>query len=199
MLKKPSFRSHPTALIESTDIGEATRIWAHVHVLDGARIGKNCNIGDGCYIEGGAVLGDNVTVKNGNSIWEGVSIADNVFVGPSVVFTNDLYPRSPRMEAAAKRYQTKEWCEKTIVEEGATLGANSTIICGRRIGEYSMVGAGAVVTKDVLPHTLVVGNPARVKGFVCRCGLPLIVKGKNAKCRSCHAQYSKKGSVIKIK
>jgi len=156
---------HPTAVVEDgAEIGEGTRIWHFVHVRSGAKIGKNCNIGKDCYIDVGAVIGNNVKIQNGVSIYRGVILEDDVFVGPYAVFTNDLYPRS----------FVKDWeLVRTIVKKGASIGANATIVCGVTIGEYAMVGAGSVVTKDVPPHGLVYGNPARLRGFVCFCGRPL--------------------------
>jgi UDP-2-acetamido-3-amino-2,3-dideoxy-glucuronate N-acetyltransferase len=155
---------HPLALVESEQIGAGTRIWAFAHVAAGARIGRDCNIGDHCYVESGAVVGDEVTLKNGVSLWQGVILHDRVFVGPNVAFTNDRFPRS----------RDRDWTVvETVVEEGASIGANVTIVCGVRIGRYAMIGAGAVVTRDVIPHGLVYGNPARLRGLVCRCGHPL--------------------------
>jgi acetyltransferase-like isoleucine patch superfamily enzyme len=183
------YYSHPTALVESTDIGEGTRIWAFTHILKGAVIGRNCNIGDHCYIESGVIIGNNVTVKNGNALWEGVNIADNSFIGPYVVFINDLYPRSRRSEFTSARYKTKNWLLRTFIEEGASLGSNSTILCGKRIGKYALVGAGAVVTEDVCPFSLVYGNPARMKGYVCKCGNPLKFSKNKAVCKKCQTEY----------
>jgi acetyltransferase-like isoleucine patch superfamily enzyme len=144
---QPSFFQHPSALVESTAVGAGTRIWAFAHVLKGARIGGHCNVGDHCFVEGGARIGDNVTIKNGVAIWDGVVVRDNVFVGPFAVFTNDLAPRSPRFPAAAQRYASKGWLSRTVVEEGASIGANATILCGLRIGRFAMIGAGTVVTR----------------------------------------------------
>jgi acetyltransferase-like isoleucine patch superfamily enzyme len=162
---------HPQALVESTDIGRGTRIWALAHVLQGARIGANCNLGDATFVEGGAVLGDNVTLKNHVCVWDGVTIGDGVFVGPQAAFTNDLYPRSPRSAHGQARYARKQnWLTTTIVEEGCSIGANATIIAGVRLGRYSMIAAGAVVTRDVEAFALVAGCPARRIGTVCVCG-----------------------------
>jgi len=178
---------HPTALVESEDVGPNTRIWAFAHVLPGAKIGANCNLGDLTFVEGGAVLGDGVTLKNNVCVWEGVVLEDGVFVGPNVAFTNDLYPRSPRMPEAASRYAKKEnWLVPTVVERGCSIGANATIIAGVRLGSFSMIGAGAVVTRDVAPNTLVVGSPARAIGEVCRCGQ---LRGGRARCEACGAEF----------
>ena len=165
---------HPSAIVESTDIGKGTRVWAFSHVLSGARVGDNCNIGDHGFIEGGAVVGNNVTLKNHVCLWEGVTLEDDIFVGPYVAFTNDRQPRSPRMPEVRERYVDKDnWLAKTVVENGVTIGANATIICGVRIGRYSFIAAGAIVTADVEPFSLMVGVPARKRGYVCRCGQKL--------------------------
>lgn len=148
---------HPQAIVESNDIGSDTRIWAFTHILDGAKIGINCNIGEGCYVENGVVIGDNVVIKNQVSIWDGITVEDNVFLGPNVALTNDPAPR-------AKQFLDKP--VKTRIKLGASIGASATIICGITIGNYAMIGAGAVVTKDVPPFALVVGNPGRVVGKV---------------------------------
>ena len=162
---KKSYYVHPTAVVEDDAvIGEGTRIWHFVHIRRGARIGRNCNIGKGVYIDVGVKISDNVKIQNFVSVYRGVTIEDDVFIGPHATFTNDLYPRS----------FNENWeLIPTIVKKGASIGANATIVCGVTIGEYAMVGAGTVVTKDVPPFGLVYGNPARLKGFVCYCGRPL--------------------------
>ena len=181
---------HPTALAESREIGAGTRVWAFTHILEGARVGENCNIGDHCFIESGAVVGDNVTLKNGNMVWEGVRLADGVFVGPNVFFTNDLHPRSPRLPQAQRRYAAqKNWLVPTTIERGAALGAGAIILAGVRVGEYATVGAGAVVTKSVPSHALVVGNPARQVGWVCRCGKSLQFRRRLAACAECGSRF----------
>lgn len=147
---------HPQAICESDAIGPRTRIWAFAHILPGARIGADCNICDGVFIEGGATVGDRVTVKSGVQVWAGVHLSDDVFVGPNATFTNDLRPRS------------RQWHEtpgQTLVHDGASIGANATILPGLEIGRGAMVGAGAVVTRSVPPHAMVVGNPARITGY----------------------------------
>lgn len=151
---------HAQGLCESDDVGDGTRIWAFAHVLPGAKVGRDCNVCDAVFVETGAVVGDRVTLKNAVLVWDGVTIEDDVFVGPATVFTNDMRPRS-RAEFTLAR---------TLVRSGATLGAGCTVVCGHTIGRFALVGAGAVVTKDVRDHALVVGNPARQVGWVCRCG-----------------------------
>lgn len=155
---------HPNAIVETSSIGENTRIWAFVHISDNVTIGENCNICDHCFIEKGVILGNEVTVKSGIYIWEGVTIEDNVFLGPNVVFTNDIRPRS------------KQFIEPvpTLIRKGASIGANSTVLAGITIGKYAMTGIGSVITKNVPDHALVYGNPAKIKGWVDEEGNKLI-------------------------
>ena len=157
---------HEKGLCESTDVGAGTRVWAFAHVLAGASVGRDCNICDGAFVENEAVLGDNVTVKNNVLVFNGVTCENDVFLGPNVVFTNDFRPRSHRKLGA-------DALLPTLVREGVTLGAGVVVVCGTTIGKNAFVGAGAVVTKDVPAHAFVVGNPARQRGWVCRCGAPL--------------------------
>jgi len=164
---------HPAGICESDGVGEGTRIWAFAHVLEGAVIGRECNIGDHAYIEGGVRIGDRVTIKNGAMLFEGVTVEDDVFIGPGVVFTNDRRPRSPRMAEAVERYAGEDWLGFTTVRRGATLGARTTVLPGLEIGEYAMVGAAALVTRNVAPHRQVVGHPAQPVGWVCVCGGPI--------------------------
>lgn len=154
---------HSLGLCESSSVGTGTRIWAFAHVLPGAVVGRDCNICDGAYVEYGAVLGDRVTVKNQVMVFEGVTVGDDVFLGPGVIFTNDLYPR-----AALKR--TGDALTTTRVNDGAALGAGVVVVCGVTIGSGSFVGAGAVVTADVPDNAFMVGNPARQIGWACECG-----------------------------
>ncbi len=177
---------HPTALVESDLVAENTRIWAFVHILKDVKIGNNCNIADHGYIETGAIIGNNVTLKNNVCVWEGVVIEDDVFIGPNVTFTNDRFPRSPRMDAVSLRYMDKKnWLLKTLVGKGSSIGASATVICGVTIGCYSMIAAGATVTRDVAPFALVVGSPARQIGYVCRCGQRMGSKFPDSGCRTC--------------
>jgi len=179
---------HPQAIVESQTVGAETKIWAYAHVLPGAVVGKCCNIGDHCFVESGAVIADNVTLKNHVCVWEGVTLEDDVFVGPLATFTNDMVPRSARSPIARERYVRKEnWLVRTVVERGASIGANATILPGIRIGRYSFVAAGAVVTRDVAPFTVVRGVPARPAGYVCRCGAQRGAAARPA-CEHCDAQ-----------
>ena len=157
------------AIVDSTMIGEGTRIWAFCHVLKGARIGKNCNIGEHCYIENDVVIGNDVVIKNGVSLWDKLRIGDKVFVGPNATFVNDIYPRT---KAVNPDFLLKE----TVIEEGASIGANATILCGIKIGRYAMIGAGAVVTKDIPEFALARGVPARIVGKVDIYGHPIRIK-----------------------
>lgn len=150
-------RIHDKALCESEDIGPGTRVWAFAHVLPGARIGADCNICDGVFVENDVVIGDRVTVKCGVQLWDGVTLEDDVFVGPNATFTNDPFPRSR---------QYPEEFPRTVVRSGASIGANATLLPGIEIGEGAMVGAGAVVTRTVPRNAIVVGNPARITGYV---------------------------------
>jgi acetyltransferase-like isoleucine patch superfamily enzyme len=177
---------HPAALVEAEDVGDGTRIWAFAHVMRGARIGNNCNLGDHTFVEAGAAIGNNVTLKNNVCVWMGVTLGDDVFVGPNAMFTNDRYPRSPRMREAAARYESpNRWLLPTVIERGVSIGANATILPGLRLGRYSMVAAGALVTANVPPFALVVGAPARVVGHVCRCGQKLTANYLTAICDAC--------------
>lgn len=157
---------HPLALCESEQVGNGTRVWAFAHVMPEAVVGANCNIGDHAFIESGARIGDHVTVKNNVLVWDRVTVEDDVFIGPNVVFTNDLNPR------VVFKKNPQDF-SPTLVRQGASIGANATIVCGTTIGEQAMIGAGAVVTRNVPAYALVVGNPARRTGWVCACGMKL--------------------------
>ena len=159
--------AHETAVIDNgCTIGKGTKIWHFSHIMTGAEIGENCNIGQNVVVSPGVKLGKNVKVQNNVSLYTGVICEDDVFLGPSMVFTNVINPRSSIIR--------KDSYSSTIVEKGASIGANSTIICGNKIGAYSFIGAGAVVTKDVKPYAMVVGNPARQTGWMSEYGHKLI-------------------------
>ena len=167
------------ALVESDQIGEGTNVWAYAHVMKGAVVGSRCNIGDHAFVESGAVVGDEVTIKNSVAVWQYVTVKNRVFLGPNCSLTNDNRPRSKR-----------EWTPvATTIEEGATIGANATIVCGCHIGRYAFIGAGAVVTKPVPDYAVVFGNPGRVRGYVCECCQPLAGKGAVVTCKKCGLRY----------
>ncbi len=174
------FYIHPSSIIDdNVEIGENTKIWYFCHIQSGARIGENCSLGQNVNVSNNVVIGNGVKIQNNVSIYEGVELGDFVFCGPSCVFTNDLTPR-------AKYPKGRECYRKTIVEEGASIGANSTIICGNRIGKWSLIGAGAVVTSNVPSHALMLGIPARRRGWVCECGELL---SDSFVCNKCHRTY----------
>src|SRR5688500_7259903 len=161
-----NYFAHETAVIdEGCSIGEGTRIWHFSHVMPGCTIGKNCNLGQNVVVSPKVVLGKNVRVQNNVSIYEGVICEDDVFLGPSMVFTNVVNPRS----AVSRKHEYRQ----TLVKKGASIGANATIVCGNEIGEYAFIGAGAVITKPVPPYALVVGNPARQIGWMSEHGMRL--------------------------
>ena len=177
-----AYFAHESAFVDDgVEIGEGTSIWHTSHILKGSRIGQHCKIGQNVVIGPQVTVGNGVKIQNNVSVYEGVTLEDYVFCGPSMVFTNVVNPRSeiPRMTEL----------RPTLVKRGATLGANATILCGITIGRYAFVGAGAVVTKDVPDHGLVVGNPGRVTGWMCQCGVKLLVKGKKAACPTCRKHY----------
>ena len=185
--------AHETAVIDDNCIiGKGTKIWHFTHVMPGCVIGENCNLGQNVVVSPGVILGKNVKVQNNVSIYTGVKCEDDVFLGPSMVFTNITNPRS----AVIRRDQYAE----TIVEKGATIGANATIVCGNRIGRYSFIGAGAVVTREVRPYALVVGNPARQTGWMSEYGHRLVFDDKGiATCPESGEKYRlENGSVIKL-
>lgn len=171
---------HPFAVVESNQIGQGTRIWGWTHIQADVIIGKNCNIGEHCFIENGVKIGNNVVVKNGISLWNGVTVLDDAFLGPHAVFTNERYPRS----GFPKQY------EKIVIEQGASLGAGVVVVPGVTIGRYATVGAGSVVTKKVVPHALVFGNPAIIFGWMCICGLKLSKEQESETVCSCGRKYS---------
>lgn len=156
------YNVHPKAVVEDhVEIGSGTNIWHFAHVRTKAKIGKNCNLGKDVYVDTEVTIGDNVKIQNGVSVYQGVTVEDDVFLGPHMTFTNDLYPRA----------QNDGWdIIETLVKKGVSIGAHATIVSGNTIGRYAMIGAGSVVTKDIPDHALVYGNPAKIKGYVCKCG-----------------------------
>lgn len=170
---------HPTAIVsENAFIGEGTKIWHHCHVREHVHIGKACILGKGVYVDAYVTIGDECKIQNYACLYQGVTLENRVFIGPHATFTNDTYPRSWLWNTERR--------EKTEVKEGASIGANATIVCGTTIGKYSMVGAGAVVTANVPDHGLVVGNPGKLKGYVCICGHPLEGTGSHLVCPVCN-------------
>lgn len=174
-----SYFKHETAIVDDdVYIGEGTKIWHFSHIQSGARIGKNCSLGQNVNVSNRVILGDGVKVQNNVSIYEGVEVEDYVFCGPSCVFTNDLTPRA--------RYPKNHKYVKTVIRHDATLGANCTIVCGHEVGAYATIAAGAVVTDDVHPHALMAGVPAKQIGWVCVCGQVL---DKDLSCKDCQRAY----------
>jgi UDP-2-acetamido-3-amino-2,3-dideoxy-glucuronate N-acetyltransferase len=170
---------------EGCEIGPGTKIWHFSHVMTGARIGRGCNIGQNVVVSPGVVIGDNVKIQNNVSIYTGVILESDVFCGPSMVFTNVVNPRS--------HVSRKDEYRETLVKRGASLGANSTIVCGHTIGAYAFIGAGAVVTKNVPDYALIVGNPGRVAGWMCQCGVKLAAGAAvpvRAVCAACGSSYT---------
>jgi UDP-2-acetamido-3-amino-2,3-dideoxy-glucuronate N-acetyltransferase len=167
---------------DGASIGPGTKVWHFCHVMALARIGSRCNIGQNVVVSPDVVIGDNVKIQNNVSIYTGVTLEDDVFCGPSMVFTNVVNPRS--------HVSRKDEYRPTLVKKGATLGANCTVVCGHTVGRYAFIGAGAVVTKDVPDFALVVGNPARIAGWICRCGVRLPTPAPHATCAACGTRYS---------
>ena len=180
-----NYKIHPLADVQTQKIGKGTTIWQFSVIFKEAKIGVNCNINALTLIENDVVLGDNVTIKSGVQIWDGLRIGNNVFIGPNVTFTNDCTPRS-------KQRPTKFL--KTTLKQGASIGANSTIIGGLTIGKYAMVGAGSVVTKNVPDYALVYGNPAQLKSYVCECGIKL----NDCFCKICCKSYTMTNEVLSL-
>lgn len=177
-----SYTVHPTAEVgDGAEIGDGTRIWHFSHVRAGAIIGEGCTLGQNVYIAPTAEIGDGVKIQNNVSVYDGVVLEDDVFCGPSAVFTNVTYPRA--------HVDRSEEFEATRVRRGATIGANATVVCGITIGEYAFVGAGSVVTDDVTPFALVMGNPARQEGWACKCGQRLKQPAPETECSRCGAMY----------
>jgi UDP-2-acetamido-3-amino-2,3-dideoxy-glucuronate N-acetyltransferase len=184
---KPTVSVHESSYVdEPCEIGEGTKIWHFSHVMKNSRIGRNCNIGQNVVISPQCVIGDNVKIQNNVSVYTGVILEDDVFCGPSMVFTNVFNPRS--------HVERKNEYRTTLVKQGATIGANATVVCGTTLGRYSFVGAGSVVTRDVPDYAMVYGNPARLRGWSCACGVKLEIaaapaKTETVRCAACNQDY----------
>ena len=197
MSEKNYFVHESSYVDDNVEIGEGTKIWHFSHVQPGSKIGKKCSIGQNVNVANNVTIANFVKIQNNVSVYEGVELEDYVFCGPSMVFTNILNPRSEFPQRGAEFYI------KTLVKKSASLGANSTIVCGTTIGKYSFVAAGAVVTKDVPDYALVMGNPARQKTWMCACGkekLDLSLdpesSGETAECKACGRKYRKDGMTV---
>jgi UDP-2-acetamido-3-amino-2,3-dideoxy-glucuronate N-acetyltransferase len=185
---------HPSSYVdEPCEIGEGTKIWHFSHVMSGSKIGRRCNIGQNVVVSPGVRIGDNVKIQNNVSVYTGVELEDDVFCGPSMVFTNVINPRShvPRRD----QYLA------TLVKRGASIGANATVVCGHTIGAYAFIGAGSVVTHDIPDFALVLGNPARIAGWMCQCGVRLGLRarfddGVGAECGECGARYAGRNGLL---
>ncbi|HUG54688.1 MAG TPA: DapH/DapD/GlmU-related protein [Vicinamibacteria bacterium] len=190
MSDKAYFVHESSYVDEPCQIGEGTKIWHFSHVMKNSRIGRNCNVGQNVVISPDVVVGEGCKIQNNVSLYTGVILEDFVFCGPSMVFTNVVNPRSEVVRRDEYR--------KTLVRRGASIGANATVVCGVTVGQYAFIGAGAVVTRDVPDFALVIGNPARRSGWMCRCGVKLRVDGGSPACAKCGTQYSLHGDVLRL-
>ena len=194
MSARGAYFAHASALVDAPEsIGKGTKIWHFSHIMPGAVIGEHCSLGQNVFVASGCVIGNNVKIQNNVSIYEGVTLEDDVFCGPSSVFTNVNNPRShvPR----------KNEYLPTLVQRGATIGANATVVCGATLGRYAFVGAGAIVTRDVPDYAMVYGNPARLRGWMCACGVKLGLgiaadTEETAGCSACPRRYRRKGLTV---
>lgn len=177
---------------EGAEIGAGTKIWHFCHVMPRTRIGERCNIGQNVFIQSDVQIGNNVKIQNNVSVYTGVILEDDVFLGPSMVFTNVVNPRS--------HVNRKEEYQTTLVKRGASIGANATVVCGVTLGQYCFIGAGAVVTKDVPDYALVYGNPGRIQGWMCQCGIRLAFEPagdhETATCQACGSHFDKRGQQV---
>jgi UDP-2-acetamido-3-amino-2,3-dideoxy-glucuronate N-acetyltransferase len=187
-LSRPYFIHESSYADEPCSIGEGTKIWHFCHVMSDSVIGRNCNIGQNVVVSSGVRIGDGCKIQNNVSLYMGVILEDDVFCGPSMVFTNVVNPRS----AIVRKSEYKH----TLVKKGASIGANATIVCGVTLGSYAFVGAGAVVTRDVPDFALVIGNPARPTGWMCACGVKLVLDAAVGHCRACDRRYTLHGDVL---
>lgn len=192
-MEKKYFVHESSYVDEPCEIGEGTKIWHFSHVMSNSKIGRRCNIGQNVVISPDVRIGDNVKIQNNVSVYTGVELEDDVFCGPSMVFTNVTNPRS--------HVSRKDEYRRTLVKRGASIGANATVVCGHIIGRYAFIGAGAVVTRDIPDYALVVGNPGRVAGWMCQCGVKLNLsrdpqKDEHATCSACKTSYEKRGGGV---
>ncbi|HEY2545971.1 MAG TPA: DapH/DapD/GlmU-related protein [Candidatus Acidoferrum sp.] len=186
---KPKYYVDPSAIVDQPCVvGEGSHIWHFSHVMKNSTLGKNCNLGQNVHVASGVKIGNNVKIQNNVSLYAGVELEDDVFCGPSMVFTNVINPRS--------HVNRKNEYQRTLIRRGASLGANSTIVCGTTVGEFAFVGAGAVVTKDIPDHALVVGCPAHQIGWMCRCGVRLTIQEEKSQCSSCGLTYELNGETL---
>lgn len=192
MEEKKYFVHESSIIDDDVEIGEGTKIWFFCHIQRGARIGKKCSLGQNVNLSNNVKIGDGCKIQNNVSLYEGVELEDYVFCGPSCVFTNDLTPRAkyPKGSAGYK---------KTLIKEGASIGANATIVCGHTVGKWALIGSGAVVTKNVPDYALMLGVPAEVKGYVCECGKPMHFVNGQAECESCGRKYKKDNNNTVVK
>ena len=188
-MDKPYFVHESSYVDDGVEIGEGTKIWHFCHIMKGCSIGENCNIGQNVVISPDVVLGNGVKIQNNVSVYTGVVCEDDVFLGPSCVFTNVINPRA--------FVERKSEYRRTTLKKGASVGANATIVCGHDVGRYAFVGAGSVVTRDVPDYAMVYGSPARVRGYVCRCGEKLVFQSGRAVCAACGARYTKDNEQVK--
>ena len=194
MTQQDEYFAHESAYIDQPcSIGKGTRIWHFCHIMQDTRIGKECNLGQNVVVSPGCVIGDNVKIQNNVSIYTGVNLEDDVFCGPSMVFTNVINPRS--------HVSRKEEYKQTLVKRGASIGANATIVCGVTLGRYCFIGAGAVVTRDVPDYAMMLGSPARVRGWMCYCGVKLRLASvgqdrETATCGACGRRYGRDGLAV---
>ena len=193
VMEKKYFVHESSYIDQPCEIGEGTKIWHFSHLMAGSRIGRQCNIGQNVVISPQVTIGDNVKIQNNVSVYTGVVLEDDVFCGPSMVFTNVTNPRS--------HVSRKDEYRPTLVKRGASIGANATVVCGHTIGRYAFIGAGAVVTRDIPDYAMVVGNPGRIVGWMCRCGLKLDLSRdtsleERATCGACGASYVKAAGTV---
>jgi UDP-2-acetamido-3-amino-2,3-dideoxy-glucuronate N-acetyltransferase len=191
-MEKKYFVHESSYIDEPCEIGEGTKIWHFSHIMKNSKIGRHCNIGQNVVISPDVTIGDNVKLQNNVSVYTGVELEDDVFCGPSMVFTNVVNPRS--------QVSRKDEYRKTLVKKGASIGANATVVCGHTIGSFAFIGAGAVVTKDIPDYALIVGNPGRLAGWMCECGIKLgfshDTQEQNCTCEVCGKSYVKRDGFV---